>query len=99
MGASLRLWHEECLAPDAQVETKPTVVVASGNSPSIQVAVVRQDQVVWSQAFGENSSVEHVYRMHRYKRCSPRSQSCNSSKEAYLDADVSTYVPFAVRHL
>lgn len=35
-------------------------VIAQGNSPSIQVAVI-QGQEVWSQAYGEATSVEHVY--------------------------------------
>ena len=45
----------------AKLDAKLPDVVASGNSPSIQVAVIHQGQIVWSQAFGENASTDRVY--------------------------------------
>lgn len=84
----------------AELDAELPIVIASGKSPSIQVAVVRQDQVVWSQAFGENSSVEHVYMNASVQKVFTAIAVLQLVERGIvdLDTDVSMYVPFAVRH-
>jgi CubicO group peptidase (beta-lactamase class C family) len=81
---------------DAELQT----VVASGNSPSIQVAVVHRDQIVWSQAFGENTSVDHVYMNASVQKVFTAAAILQLVERGLidLDTDVSTYLPFPVRH-
>ena len=84
----------------AELVAELPIVIASGNSPSIQVAVVRQDQVIWSQAFGESSSVEHVYMNASVQKVFTAIAVMQLVERGIvdLDTDVSMYVPFAVRH-
>jgi CubicO group peptidase (beta-lactamase class C family) len=84
----------------AELDAELPLVIASGNSPSIQVAVVHQDQVVWSQAFGENSSVDHVYMNASVQKLFTATAVLQLIERGLvdLDTDVSEYVPFAVRH-
>jgi len=84
----------------AELDAELPKVIARGNSPSIQLAVVNQDQVVWSRAFGENSSVEHVYMNASVQKVFTSIAVLQLIERGIvdLDTDVSIYVPFAVRH-
>ena len=66
----------------------------------MQVAVIHQGQVVWSQAFGENSSVEHVYMNASVQKAFTATAVLQLVERGIvdLDTDVSMYIPFAVRH-
>jgi CubicO group peptidase (beta-lactamase class C family) len=84
----------------AELDAELPSVIASGNSPSIQVAVVHQDQVAWSRAFGEDTSVDHVYMNASVQKVFTAVAVLQLVERGLvdLDADVSEYVPFAVRH-
>jgi CubicO group peptidase (beta-lactamase class C family) len=84
----------------AELDAKLSPVIASGNSPSIQVAVVHQDQIAWSRAFGEDTSVDHVYMNASVQKVFTAVAVLQLVERGLvdLDADVSEYVPFAVRH-
>ena len=84
----------------AELDAELPMVVARGNSPSIQAAVIRGDQIVWSQAFGENTSVDHVYMNASVQRVFTAIAVLQLVEREIvdLDTDVSMYVPFAVRH-
>ncbi len=84
----------------AKLDAELSTVVASGNSPSIQAAVVHQDQIVWSQAFGQNTSVDHVYMNASVQKMFTAVAVLQlvESGRIDLDADVQEYLPFAVRH-
>jgi CubicO group peptidase (beta-lactamase class C family) len=75
-------------------------VVARGNSPSLQVAVVHGDRIIWSRAFGENTSVDHVYMNASVQKLFTATAILQLVERGLvdLDADVSTYLPFEVRH-
>ena len=76
------------------------MAVARGNSPSIQVAVVHRDQIIWSQAFGQNTSVNHVYMNASVQKMFTAVAVLQLVERGLvdLDADVQDYLPFAVRH-
>jgi CubicO group peptidase (beta-lactamase class C family) len=84
----------------AELDAKLPIVIANGNSPSIQVAVIHQDRIVWSKAFGQNSSVDHVYMNASVQKSFTAAAVLQLVERGLvdLDADVSKYVPFAVRH-
>lgn len=84
----------------AELDAELPNVVASGNSPSIQVAVVHRDQIVWSQAFGQNTSVSHVYMNASVQKMFTAVAVLQLVERGLvdLDADVQEYVPFTVRH-
>jgi CubicO group peptidase (beta-lactamase class C family) len=84
----------------AELDAELPIVVASSNSPSIQVAVVRGDQTVWSRAFGQNTSVNHVYMNASVQKMFTAVAVLQLVERGLvdLDADVQEYVPFTVRH-
>ncbi len=84
----------------AELDAKLPLVVASGNSPSIQVAVVRQDQIAWSRAFGKDTSVDHVYMNASVQKVFTAVAVLQLVESGLvdLDTDVSTYLPFTVQH-
>jgi CubicO group peptidase (beta-lactamase class C family) len=84
----------------AELDAELPSVIASGNSPSIQVAVIHQDQVAWSRAFGEDTSVDHVYMNASVQKVFTAVAVLQLVERGLvdLDTDVSEYVPFAVRH-
>jgi len=84
----------------AELDAELPIVVASGNSPSIQVAVVRRDQIIWSQAFGQNTSVNHAYMNASVQKVFTAVAVLQLVERELvdLDTDVQEYVPFTVRH-
>jgi CubicO group peptidase (beta-lactamase class C family) len=84
----------------AKLDAELPIVVASGNSPSIQVAVVHRDEIVWSQALGENTSVNHVYMNASVQKVFTAVAVLQLVERGLvdLDGDVQEYVPFTVRH-
>jgi len=84
----------------AELDAELPRVVASGNSPSIQVAVVHQDQIAWSRAFGENTSVDHVYMNTSVQKVFTAIAVLQLVERGLvdLDTDVNMCVPFTVRH-
>jgi len=84
----------------AKLDAELPTAAANGNSPSIQVAVVHQGQIVWSQAFGENSSTDYVYMNASVQKSFTAAAILQLVERGLvdLDTDVSEYVPFVVRH-
>lgn len=83
-----------------ELEANLPTVVASGNSPSIQVAVVHQGQIAWSKAFGDDSSVDQVYMNASVQKLFTATAVLQLVERELLDldSDVSKYVPFVVQH-
>ena len=84
----------------ADLAAKIPEIVARGNSPSIQTAVVYDGQVAWSGAFGENTSVDHVYMCASVQKVFTAAAVLQLVERGLvdLDADVDKYLPFPVRH-
>jgi CubicO group peptidase (beta-lactamase class C family) len=74
--------------------------VADGNAPSVQIAVVASNEIVWSKAYGENTSVDHVYMNASVQKSLTAAAILQLAERRLLslDTDVSEYVPFSVRH-
>lgn len=83
----------------AEFDAELRAVVASGKAPSVQVAVVREGQIVLSRAYGESSSVDHVYMNASVQKSFTATAVLQLVERGLvdLDADVSEYLPFAVR--
>ena len=84
----------------AELGEKIPPVIAAGNAPSMQIAVVHRDQIVWSRAFGENTSVDHVYMNASVQKTFTAIAVLQLVDAGLvdLDADVGDYLPFPVRH-
>jgi CubicO group peptidase (beta-lactamase class C family) len=84
----------------AELDARIPAVIAAGNAPSTQVAVVHRDRIVWFRAFGENTSVDHVYMNASVQKTFTAAAVLQLVDAGLidLDADVGEYVPFPVRH-
>ncbi len=84
----------------AELDARIPAVIAAGNAPSTQVAVVHRDRIVWSRAFGENTSVDHVYMNASVQKMFTAAAVLQLVEAGLidLDADVNEYLPFPVRH-
>lgn len=84
----------------AELDAKISAVVARGHSPSLQLAVVHRERMVWSRAFGENTSVDHVYMNGSVQKVFDAVAVLKLVEKGVvdLDADVNSYLPFTVRH-
>lgn len=91
---------------DSQNIIKPELVekiellVSEGNIPSLQVAVVHEDKMVWSHSFGENTSTEHVYMNASVQKVFDATAILQLYEKEIIDidADINSYLPFEVRH-
>jgi CubicO group peptidase (beta-lactamase class C family) len=84
----------------AILDAKIGEVVRQGSAPSVQVAVVYQDQVVWSKAYGADASPHDVYMNASVQKAFTATAVLQLMDRGLvdLDADVSDYVPIRVRH-
>lgn len=84
----------------AGLEAAVPDVVSRGNSPSMQVAVVHQDRIIWSRGFGEDPRVDSVYMNGSVQKVFEAVAVLRLVEEGRfdLDADVGTYLPFTLRH-
>lgn len=83
----------------AELDAALPKVTGRGNSPSVQVAVV-QGQDIWSRAYGANTSTAHVYMNASVQKVFTAAAVLQLVERGLidLDADVGSYLPFAVRH-
>jgi len=70
------------------------------NSPSLQVVVVKDGQIIWSRAFGENSSVDEIYMNASVQKTITAVSILQLAEKGLLnlDTDINMYLPFSVRH-
>ena len=46
---------------DMEVENRIKEVMVTGELPSVQIAVINQNQIIWSETLGENSDTNYLY--------------------------------------
>ncbi len=83
-----------------RLDAELPAVISQGNAPSIQVAVVEGDRVIWSRAFGENAGVDRVYMNASVQKVFTATAVLQLVERGAidLDADVGEHLPFTVRH-
>jgi len=92
--------NDESQALVAELDAKIPEAVARGRSPSVQVAVIHRSRLVWSRAYGEGTSVDHVYMNGSVQKVFDAAAVLRLADKGPidLDGDVSAYLPFLVRH-
>jgi CubicO group peptidase (beta-lactamase class C family) len=83
-----------------ELDARIPEVISLGNSPSLQVAVVSGDRVIWSKGFGEFPSVEQIYMNASVQKVFSAIAILQLAERGLieLDTDIGTYIPFEVRH-
>lgn len=85
---------------DLGTELKLQEIVASGELPSVQIAIIDQNQLIWSETLGQNSDNNHVYMNGSVQKVVDATAVLQLYEKGQidLDADINDYIPFAVKH-
>jgi CubicO group peptidase (beta-lactamase class C family) len=85
---------------DSEIEQKIQEIVVSGDLPSVQIAVIAQDQLVWSKAYGQNTDAHFVYMNGSVQKVVDATAILQLYEAGMIDidADVSNYIPFEIKH-
>jgi CubicO group peptidase (beta-lactamase class C family) len=85
---------------DSEIEKKIEEIVVGGELPSVQVAVINQNQIVWSKTFGENSDTYYLYMNGSVQKVVDATAILQLYEKGMidLDADISEYIPFEISH-
>lgn len=100
---SLALLLASCSAEETLVDrldARIPPVVATGNSPSVQVAVVEGGRVVWSRGFGEQPETDRIYMCASVQKVFDSVLALRLVERGVLDLDepVDRWLDFPVRH-
>jgi len=85
---------------DSSVEKKIQEVVVSGRLPSVQIAVISQDQIIWSQVYGKNTETNFVYMNGSVQKVVDATAVLQLYEKGMLDldADINDYIPWDIQH-
>jgi CubicO group peptidase (beta-lactamase class C family) len=81
-------------------EQKIQEIIVSGELPSVQIAVIDQNQLVWSKTLGQNSETHYVYMNGSVQKVVDATAILQLYEKGKidLDADINDYIPFEVKH-
>jgi len=91
---------DQLLVIDSEVEEKILESISEGELPSLQVAVIDQNQLVWSKAFGENTSTDFAYMNGSVQKIFDATAILQIYEMELIDlnAGINDYIPFQVNH-
>ena len=95
--------NSETGLPEAVISELATEIehlVAEGISPSVQVAVISEEEIAWSHTFGQVADSQQVYIIGSVQKVFDATAILQLYEKGLvdLDADINTYLPFSVRH-
>lgn len=81
-------------------EQKIQEIVVSGDLPSVQIAVIDQNQLVWSKTYGQEGDAHVVYMNGSVQKVVDATAILQLYEKGNidLDADINDYIPFEVKH-
>ena len=85
---------------DIEIENRIKEIMVSGELPSVQIAVINQNQIVWSKTLGENSGTQSLYMNGSVQKVVDATAVLQLYEKGMidLDADISEYIPFEISH-
>jgi CubicO group peptidase (beta-lactamase class C family) len=85
---------------DSEVEEKILETISDGDLPSLQVAVIDQNQLIWSKAYGQNTNTDFAYMNGSVQKVFDATAILQLYERGLidLDADINNYIPFQVKH-
>jgi len=83
-----------------QFDEKVQKIVSEGELPSLQIAVIYQNQLAWSKSYGQNASVNSAYMNGSVQKVIDATAVLQlyERKLIDLDASISDYIPFQIKH-
>ena len=81
-------------------DEKVQKIVSEGELPSLQIAVIYQNQLAWSKSYGQNASVNSVYMNGSVQKVIDATAVLQLYERELIDLDASfsDYIPFQVKH-
>lgn len=75
-------------------------LVVNGNLPSLQVAVIHEDSIIWSNVFGTGSDKNSMYMIGSVQKVFTATAILQLHEKGllHIDDDINSYLPFIVRH-
>jgi CubicO group peptidase (beta-lactamase class C family) len=75
-------------------------VITNGELPSVQIAVIDQNQTIWSKSYGQNTRSDFVYMNGSVHKVFDATAILQLYERGLidLDADVNNYIPFQIQH-
>jgi CubicO group peptidase (beta-lactamase class C family) len=92
--------NEESLVLNSEFDEKVERVVSNGRLPSLQIAVIYENQLVLSKSYGQNVTTDSVYMNGSVQKVLDATAVLQLHEGGLidLDADISDYIPFQVKH-
>ncbi len=83
-----------------EVKNKIKSLVEKGNLPSLQIAIVSKNEIIYSETFGENTNNSFVYMNGSIQKVFDATAILQLYEKGLieLDKDVNNYLPFSLRH-
>ncbi len=87
-------------AISADLDAELDAIVAEHDIPSVGVAIVVGDEVVWSAGYGEQPGLDTVYQIGSIEKVFMATAIYQLAEQGRIDlaADINDYLPFVVRH-
>ncbi len=85
---------------DIEIENGIKEIVVNGELPSVQIAVINQNEITWSKTLGENSDTNYLYMNGSVQKVVDATAVLQLYEKGMidLDADISEYLPFEINH-
>ena len=95
-----KIKSEQSSIIDSEIEKKIEEIVIGGDLPSVQIAIINQGQIVWSQTLGENSDTHYLYMNGSIQKVVDATAVLQLYEKGMidLDADINEYLPFEISH-
>jgi len=92
--------NEQSAVLNSQFDEEVERVVTNGRLPSLQIAVIYENQLVLSKSYGQNANTDSVYMNGSVQKVLDATAvlQLHEGELIDLDADISDYIPFQVKH-
>ena len=83
-----------------EVENRIKEIVVTGKLPSVQIAVINQNEIIWSKTLGEISDTKYLYMNGSVQKVVDATAVLQLYEKGMidLDADICEYLPFEISH-
>jgi CubicO group peptidase (beta-lactamase class C family) len=82
------------------IDVKIQSLMEEGNIPSLAAGIIINDNMIWSQGYGQQSDIDTVYMVGSVTKMFTATAIMQlvENGKLDLDADINTYIPFSVRN-
>jgi CubicO group peptidase (beta-lactamase class C family) len=85
---------------DSETEEKILEEISTGRLPSVQIAVISGNQLMWSHAYGQNAETIHAYMNGSVQKVVDAVAIIQLYERGLIDlhGDINDYIPFQINH-